>query len=75
MTRGVLRVAVVFSGLFIAHFIGEKKWGNLTAAFLVAGLGAASADLFLGYGIFAPMTLIAKVLKHHLHTFRIIKKV
>ncbi|MGL1892373.1 MAG: ECF transporter S component [Spirochaetaceae bacterium] len=56
-------VAVVFSGLFIAHFIGDKKWGNLAAAFLVAGLGTACADLYLGYGIFAPMTFIAKGLE------------
>lgn len=56
-------VAVVFAGLFIAHFIGEKKWINLLWAFIVAGLGAASADLFLGYGIFAPMTFIAKGLE------------
>lgn len=56
-------VAVVFSGLFIAHFIQEGKWGNMAAAFLVAGLGTACADLFLGYGIFAPITLIAKGLE------------
>lgn len=56
-------VAVVFSGLFIAHFIDEKKWKYAGAAFLVTGLGAGTADLLLGYGIFAPMTLIAKGLE------------
>lgn len=56
-------IAVVFSGLFIAHFIGKGNLKNLSAAFLVAGLGAASADLFLGFGIFAPMTLVAKGLE------------
>ena len=56
-------VAIVFAGLFIAHFIGEGKWGNMAAAFIIAGVGAACADLVLGYGIFAPMTLIAKGLE------------
>lgn len=56
-------VAVVFSGLFIAHFLGSKNWKNLVAAFLVAGLGAATADISLSYAIFAPMTFIAKGLE------------
>ncbi len=56
-------VAVVFSGLFIAHFFKEKKWGNLLAVFLVTGLGAAAADISLSYAIFAPMTFIAKGLE------------
>jgi len=56
-------IAVVFAGLFIAHFIKEGDWGNMIAAFLVAGLGAATADIVIGYGMFAPMTLIAKGLE------------
>lgn len=56
-------VAVVFSGLFIAHFLGEGKVSNLLAAFLVAGLGTATADISLSYAIFAPMTFIAKGLE------------
>lgn len=56
-------VAVVFAGLFIAHFIGKNSPSNIFFAFLVAGAGAASADIFLGYGIFAPITLIAKGLE------------
>ncbi len=56
-------VAVVFSGLFIAYFFGKSKSSEILIAFLVAGLGAASADMFLGYGVFAPITLIAKGLE------------
>lgn len=56
-------VAVVFSGLFIAHYLGKGKWGNLVASFLVTGLGAAAADYYLGYTIFVPVTLIAKGLE------------
>lgn len=56
-------VAVVFSGLFIAHFFKERNWNNLLAAFLVTGLGAAAADISLSYAIFAPMTFIAKGLE------------
>lgn len=56
-------VAVVFSGLFIAHFVGNKNWKYALAALLVSGLGAGSADIFLGYGVFAPITFIAKGLE------------
>lgn len=56
-------VAVVFSGLFIAHFLGEMKLSHLGFAFIVTGFGAATADIALGYGMFAPMTLIAKGLE------------
>ncbi len=56
-------VAVVFAGLFIAHFLGKGKPSNLLAAFLVTGLGAAAADYYLGYTIFVPITLIAKGLE------------
>lgn len=56
-------VAVVFSGLFIAHFLGKGRWGNLLGAFLVAGLGAATADISLSYAIFAPMTFVGKGLE------------
>lgn len=56
-------VAVVFSGLFIAHFFGKGKINNLIMAFLVAGLATAAADISLSYAIFAPMTFIAKGLE------------
>lgn len=56
-------VAVVFSGLFIAHFLGANKWQNLLAAALITGLGAAMADIALGWGMFAPTTFIAKGLE------------
>lgn len=56
-------IAVVFTGLFIAHFIGANKWQYLLAAALVTGVGAAMADIFLGWGLYAPATLIAKGLE------------
>lgn len=56
-------VAVVFSGLFIAHFLGKGSWSNMLASFLVTGLGAAAADYYLGYTVFVPVTLIAKGLE------------
>lgn len=56
-------IAVVFSGLFIAHFLKGAGKGNLIAAFLVTGLGAAVADYSLGYAIFMPVTFIAKGLE------------
>lgn len=45
--------AVVFSGLFLGGW-----WGAL-----VGGLGSASADLFGGFFVFAPVTFIAKGLE------------
>jgi uncharacterized membrane protein len=45
--------AVVFCGLFLGGW-----WGALAG-----GLGSASADLFGGFFIFAPITLIAKGLE------------
>lgn len=56
-------VAVVFAGLFIAHFLKGATAGNLIAAFLVTGLGAAAADYYLGYTMFVPITFIAKGLE------------
>lgn len=56
-------VAVVFSGLFIAHFLKGSGKSNLIAAFLVTGLGAAAADYYLGYAMFIPLTFIAKGLE------------
>jgi len=56
-------IAVVFSGLFIAHFLGTDKPTNLFFAFIVPGIGAGIADYYLGYTIFAPITLIAKGLE------------
>lgn len=56
-------VAVVFSGLFMAHFLKGAKPRDLIASFLVAGLGAAAADYYLGYTIFIPLTFIAKGLE------------
>lgn len=56
-------IAVVFSGLFTAHFLGSKNWKYLLSAILVTGLGAAAADIYLGWAFFAPATLVAKGLE------------
>ena len=57
-------IAVVFSGLFIAYFLNDQgKKSLLLISFLVAGVGAGAADIFLGYGIWAPITLVAKGLE------------
>lgn len=56
-------IAVVFSGLFIAHFLGSNNWKMLLSAVLVTGLGTAAADIYLGWAFFAPATLIAKGLE------------
>ena len=56
-------IAVVFSGLFIAHFLGKNSPSNILFAFLIPGIGAAIADYYLGYTAFVPITLIAKGLE------------
>ncbi len=46
-------IVVVFAALLLGQYGGA----------LVGGLGSAAADLILGYGIFAPITFIAKGLE------------
>ena len=56
-------IAVVFSGLFIAHFFKDRGNVGIIWAFLVAGIGAGLADIMSGYAIWAPITLVAKGLE------------
>ena len=44
--------------IFLAAFIFGKKGG-----FLVGGLGSALADILLGWGVYAPITFVAKGLE------------
>ncbi len=50
-------VAVVFSGLVLGQLAGSRKfWWGAAAG----GVGSALADIIGGFGMFAPITLIAK---------------
>ncbi|MEJ5242775.1 MAG: ECF transporter S component, partial [Desulfomicrobiaceae bacterium] len=53
-------VAVVFAGLVLGTVARRRPlvWGALAA-----GLGSAAADVFGGFALFAPLTLIAKGLE------------
>ena len=50
-------VAVVFSGLVLGQLVGSRKffWGAAAG-----GIGSALADIVGGFGMFAPITLVAK---------------
>lgn len=50
-------VAVVFSGLVLGQLAGSRKflWGAAAG-----GIGSALADIIGGFGLFAPITLVAK---------------
>lgn len=50
-------VAVVFSGLVLGVLGGGRGWMWGAAA---GGIGSAVADILGGYGMFAPITLLAK---------------
>lgn len=50
-------VAVVFSGLVLGALGGTRGWIWGAA---VGGIGSAIADVIGGYGMFAPITLLAK---------------
>ncbi|MGX7358061.1 ECF transporter S component [Dolosigranulum pigrum] len=55
-TQGFVNVGdsfVLLSGLLFSHYYGA----------LIGGVGSALADLFLGYTIFAPVTLIVKAIE------------
>ena len=55
-TQGFVSVGdsfVLLSGLLFSHYYGA----------LIGGVGSALADLFLGYTIFAPVTLIVKAIE------------
>lgn len=53
-------IAVVFSGLAFAQYAKTNtKW----AGGLAAGFGSAIADVISGYGLFAPVTFLAKGLE------------
>lgn len=53
-------VAVIFSGLVLGMLAGRRGyiWGAAAG-----GLGPALADIIGGYGLFAPITLVAKGLE------------
>lgn len=53
-------VAVVFAGLVLGHMAGRSGWLLGAAA---GGVGSALADLIGGFGVFAPITLVAKGLE------------
>lgn len=57
-------VVVVFAGLLLGSVGGA----------LAGGIGSACADLILGYGVFAPITFVAKGLEGYICGFATKKK-